>query len=70
VLEVSVEHARSSLRGLAIFIALDDGTRMIKSCPHDARLTIEGTKARSGYVKLARPKAGWRAGIRRCRRRR
>ena len=61
VLEVSVGHLRSSLRGFAIFVALDDGTRIVKSCTHDAPpLKIEGTKARSGYVKLARPEAGWR----------
>jgi len=60
VLEVSVEHVRGSLRGLAVFVALDDGTRMVKPCTQNAPVTVEGTKARSGYVKLARPEAGWR----------
>lgn len=63
VLTVNIDRfrLRGTLRRLAIFVALDDGTRVLKMCTDNATImTVEGVKAHSGYVKLARPRPGWR----------
>jgi len=59
VLDISI--APSAARGLAVFVALDDGTRVLRaSAPRGSVVTIEAGKAQSGFVKLARPQPGWR----------
>jgi hypothetical protein len=60
MLEVQINAAHGA-RGLAVFIALDGGTRALRVIRSgETHVTIEAAKAQSGYVKLARPEPGWR----------
>jgi len=63
--QIDFKRWRGSMRDLAVFVALHDGTRLLQplrlSPNGDAyNVTIECGTAAAGYVKIALPQPGWR----------